>query len=80
MKQRTKKDIIEKAVPVLYNNQVKINKNAVWLPVSTEVCEKVRELLSRTEDSRLWIVAVNHNQELGLFITSVDLKKLIDNP
>ncbi len=78
MKKRTKRDILEKAAPKLFGNAESISRFSAWVPVSKEVYEKVFELLSKTKDCKLGIVAVNSEGERGLFITYLDLKELAD--
>jgi hypothetical protein len=86
LKNRTKKDIVEKALSNS-GNKVEICRNGVWLPVPADVYQKMIDLLRATGngrkplrgDWRLGIIPQKHQngKDYAIVITSDDVQEII---
>jgi len=86
MKKRTQKDIIKKALSKPgCSSGAEIMQNGVWIPVSADVYEKIKELLNATGsgtrplkgDWRLGCFVLKRGEEHALAITSADVPEIL---
>jgi hypothetical protein len=89
MKKKTNREILEKAVPDVFSkNKPIICSDGVWLPVTVDVFEKIKELLRVTGckghngkilqgDFRLGILPLSKDGERAIAITSGDVNNIL---
>ena len=77
MRKRTKKEILESAVPRLSGkNEIAVGKNFLWLPVPMEVYNKIREVNNREKHPYFQVLQMSRGTEGGLIIAKIALAEI----
>ncbi|MEM3880865.1 MAG: hypothetical protein QXD19_03865 [Candidatus Bathyarchaeia archaeon] len=76
-KKRTRRDILEKAIPDLFGNKkIEVKRNYVVFPVPAEVHKQVRKWL--TNGDALAVAIANQDKELRLAIINEKEQRLLE--